>query len=249
MKKIAAVFCLLSFVLICDLPAQTPDGDWIIQKMDENFGSDNKIYVGTMIVHGRRGSRTIKSKSWLRGVDQSFTEFLSPPREAGTKMLKLEDELWTYMPSTDRVIRISGHMLRQSVMGSDLSYEDMLEDPELSNIYDAQVVGEESMLERDCWVLELVAKEGQEIAYHKRQVWVDKERFVSLREDRFARSGKLLKTTEVLKVLQLEGRWIPSHIVFKDALKGGKGTEMIIESMDFDAEIPDYVFSKASLRR
>jgi len=249
MRKIAAVFCLLSFALICDLPAQTPDGDWIIQKMDENFGSDNKIYVGTMIVHGRRGSRTIKSKSWLQGVDHSFTEFLSPPREAGTKMLKLEDELWTYSPSTDRVIRISGHMLRQSVMGSDLSYEDMLEDTELSNIYDAQVVGEESMLERDCWVLELVAKEGKEIAYHKRQVWVDKERFVSLREDRFARSGKLLKTTEVLKVLQQEGRWIPSHIVFKDTLKGGKGTEMIIESMDFDAEIPDYVFSKASLRR
>ncbi len=249
MRKIAAVFCLLSFALICDLPAQTPDGDWIIQKMDENFGSDNKIYVGTMIVHGRRGSRTIKSKSWLQGVDQSFTEFLSPPREAGTKMLKLEDELWTYSPSTDRVIRISGHMLRQSVMGSDLSYEDMLEDPELSNIYDAQVVGEESMLERDCWVLELVAKEGKDIAYHTRKVWVDKERFISLREDRFARSGKLLKTTEVLKVLQQEGRWIPSHIVFKDTLKGGKGTEMIIESMDFDAEIPDYVFSKASLRR
>jgi negative regulator of sigma E activity len=248
MKRIATVICLLSIALICDLRAQTPDGDWIIQKMDENFGSDNKIYVGTMIVHGRRGSRTIKSKSWLRGVDQSFTEFLSPPREAGTKMLKLEDELWTYSPATDRVIRISGHLLRQSVMGSDLSYEDMMEDPELSNVYDAQVVGEEVMGGRDCWVLELAAKEGKDIAYYKRKVWVDKERFVSLREDRFARSGKLLKTTEVLEVLQQEGRWIPSHIVFKDALKAGKGTEMIIESMNFNAEIPDHVFSKASLR-
>ena len=248
MKNIAAVICLLSIALICDLWAQTPDGDWIIQKMDQNFGSDNKIYVGTMIVHGRRGSRTIKSKSWLRGVDQSFTEFLSPPREAGTKMLKLEDELWTYTPATDRVIRISGHMLRQSVMGSDLSYEDMMEDPELSNVYDAQVVEEEVMNERNCWVLELIAKEGKEIASHKRKVWVDKERFVSLREDRFARSGKLLKTTEVLEVLQQEGRWIPSHIVFKDALKRGKGTEMIIESMNFNADIPDHVFSKASLR-
>lgn len=249
MKKSTLMVCLVMAGLFLGLEAQTPDGDWIIQKMDENFGSDNKIYVGTMIVHGRRGSRTIKSKSWLRGVDQSFTEFLSPPREAGTKMLKLEDELWTYAPSTDRTIRISGHMLRQSVMGSDLSYEDMMEDPELSNIYDAQVVGDETMMERDCWVLELVAKEGKEIAYHKRKVWVDKERFVSLREDRFARSGKLLKTTEVLEVLQQEGRWIPSHIVFKDALKGGKGTEMLIESMDFDAEISDYIFSKASLRR
>ncbi|MGB2908830.1 MAG: outer membrane lipoprotein-sorting protein [Candidatus Aminicenantaceae bacterium] len=250
MKKFTLVVCLLTAGLFLGLEAQAPDGDWIIQKMDENFGSDNKIYVGTMTVHGRRGSRTITSKSWLRGVDQSFTEFLSPPREAGTKMLKLEDELWTYSPSTDRIIRISGHMLRQSVMGSDLSYEDMMEDPELSNIYDSQVVGDEIMAERDCWVLELVAKEGnKDIAYHTRKVWVDKERFISLREDRFARSGKLLKTTEVIKVLELEGRWIPSHIVFKDVLKGGKGTEMIIESMEFDADIPEHVFSKASLRR
>jgi len=249
MKIITPMVILIMAGLLLGLESQAPEGDWIVQRMDENFGSDNKIYVGTMVVHGRRGSRTIKSKSWLQGVDQSFTEFLSPPREAGTKMLKLEDELWTYAPSTDRVIRISGHMLRQSVMGSDLSYEDMMEDPELSNIYDAEVTGEEVMAERECWVLELAAKEGKDIAYYSRKVWVDKERFIALREDRFARSGKLLKTTEVLKVLQQEGRWIPSHIVFKDVLKGGKGTEMIIESMDFDAEIPEYVFSKASLRR
>ncbi len=92
MKIITPMVFLVMAGLFLGLEAQTPDGEWIVQKMDENFGSDNKIYVGTMIVHGRRGSRTIKSKSWLQGVDQSFTEFLSPPREAGTKMLKLEDE-------------------------------------------------------------------------------------------------------------------------------------------------------------
>jgi outer membrane lipoprotein-sorting protein len=227
---------------------QTPSGDWILQKIDDNIGSDNKISQGKMIIHGRRGSRTIESKSWIQGADQSFTEYLAPPREKGTKMLKIGDELWTYSPSTDRTIRISGHMLRQSVMGSDLSYEDLMEDRRLHNDYDAEVIGEERAGERLCWVLELTAKrEG--LAYNSRKIWVDKERFVALREERFAKSGKLIKTTQVNKVQLIDSRWFPMDMVFKDELKAGEGTEFMLVSIEFNAEIPDYIFSKASLRR
>jgi len=201
-----------------------------------------------MIIHGRRGSRTIESKSWIQGDDQSFTEYLAPPREKGTKMLKIGDELWTYSPSTDRTIRISGHMLRQSVMGSDLSYEDLMEDRRLHNDYDAEVVGEEMVGERLCWVLKLTAKK-EGLAYDSRRIWVDKERFVALREERYAKSGKLIKTTQINKVQRIDSRWFPMEMVFKDELKAGKGTEFIIVSIEFNAEIPDYIFSKASLRR
>lgn len=228
--------------------AQAPSGDWILEKVDENYGSDNKIMVATMVIHGRRGTREVKSKSWIKGDDKSFTEYLAPPREKGTKMLKLEDRLWMYSPSTDRTIQISGHMLRQSVMGSDLSYEDMMEDPKLQNMYSAEVVGEENYMGRPCWVLELTSTK-EDIAYYKRQVFVDKERFVALKEDRFARGGKLLKTTEVKEVKQMDGRWVPTHAMFKDVLKSGEGTEFILESMEFNADIPDYIFTKAALRR
>ncbi len=246
MRKAAILFAALLPSMIFAM--QPPSGDWILQKIDENIGSDNKITQGKMIIHGRRGSRTIESKSWIQGDDQSYTEYLSPPREKGTKMLKIGDELWTYSPSTDRTIRISGHMLRQSVMGSDLSYEDLMEDRRLQNDYDAEVVGEENMGERPCWVLMLTAKK-EDIAYHSRKIWVDKERFVTLREERYAKSGKLIKTTQVKEVRRIDGRWIPMDIVFKDELKAGEGTEFIIESIEFNADIPDYVFSKASLRR
>jgi outer membrane lipoprotein-sorting protein len=227
---------------------QLPNGDRILEKVDENYGSDNKIMTATMIIHGRRGSREVTSKTWVRGDDQSFTEYLAPPREKGTKMLKLGDQLWMYSPSTDRTIQISGHMLRQSVMGSDLSYEDMMEDPKLQNMYSAQVTGEESYMDRPCWVLELTSIK-EDIAYYSRKIWVDKERFVALKEDRFARSGKLLKTTEVKEVKKIDNRWIPTRALFKDVLKSGKGTEFLINSMEFNAEIPDYIFTKASLRR
>ena len=252
MKKPGIGVLLAAQILIAAAPAapaqaQAPDGEAILQRVDDNMGSDNKITTSEMIIHGRRGSRTIRAKSWISGRTKSFTEYLDPPREKGTKMLKLEDQLWTYAPASDRTILIAGHMLRQSVMGSDLSYEDMLEDPRLSNLYAATVGGEEERDGRACWVLDLVSR-GGEIAYFKRRIWVDKERFVVLREERFAKSGKLLKTTEVKGVERQGGRWVPTRVVFKDALKEGQGTEFVLESIEFNAVIPDHVFTKASLR-
>ncbi len=227
--------------------AQAPNGEAILLRVDDNMGSDNKIIVSVMTVHGRRGSRTITAKSWIRGRTESFTEYLDPPREKGTKMLKLGDPLWTYTPAADRTILIAGHMLRQSVMGSDLSYEDMMEDPRLTNLYTATVAGGETIEGRPCWILDLAAK-SEEIAYFRRKVWVDKERYVVLREERYAKSGKLLKTTDIKAVERQGGRWIATRVVFKDALKEGGGTEFTIEAIEFDAKIPDSLFTKASLR-
>ena len=248
MKKIFCLFCLLALLTAGGSTQEWPSGDWVLEQVDKNIGSDNKVSTSEMVIQGRRGSRTIKSKSWLQGIDKSFTEYLAPAREKGTKMLKLEDQLWIYMPSTDRTIKISGHMLRQSVMGSDLSYEDFMEDPELNKIYEAKVVAEDVFLERPCWVLELTSK-GGDIAYHSRKIWVDKERFISLKEERFAKSGKLLKTFTVMKVSRTQNRWIPMHVVFKDELKSGKGTEFFLESIELNANIPEHIFTKASLRK
>lgn len=230
------------------LAAEPPSGAEILKKVDENNHAETRIAVSQMVIHLARNTRTVRARSWVAGEDKSFTEFLYPPRDAGTKMLKLGDELWTYTPSTDRTIKISGHMLRQSVMGSDLSYEDMMEDNKLVDLYDAEVTGEDTMLGRACWVVELTAK-APDVSYYSRKVWVDKERFLPLREDRFAKSGKLLKTTEVKSVAQYQGRWFADRAVFKDALKSGEGTEFRVDSIRFDAEIPDIIFSKASLRR
>ena len=229
--------------------AQMPTAELILKKIDENLSPTSSIEVWQMTIHGRRGSRTVKAKSWVQGVERAFTEYLDPPREAGTKMLKLRDQLWTYSPSTDRTIQIAGHMLRQSVMGSDMSYEDLMESPKLQNLYAGTTVGDESFLGRPCWVLELKAKPGAEPAYHSRKLWVDKERFLPLKEERFATSGKLLKTTEIKSARQYQGRWVAERAVFSDALKNEGGTEFLVSSFEFDVKIPEVVFSQASLRK
>ena len=242
------IFIIVLLLIAIALFAEFPDGNELIQKVDENMYSKNAISTSRMIVHGRRGSRTMEIKSWAEGENRSFSEYLSPPRDAGTKMLKLEDKLWIYNPSSDRTIQISGHMLRQSMMGSDLSYEDMMEENELIKIYNAKVTGEEIIIERDCWIVLLTAK-VEDAAYQTKKVWIDKERYLPLREERFGKSGKLLKTTEIKEVFKIGRRWYPKKMIFKDALKKGKGTEFIIDSIEFNVEIPKAIFTKAALRK
>lgn len=188
------------------------------------------------------------SRTFSVGDKQSFTEYLSPAREQGTKMLKLENQLWIYSPSTDRTIQISGHMLRQSVMGSDLSYEDMMDDRKLTDAYTAIVLGEEMIEGRKTYLLELTAKVS-DISYHLRKMWIDTERYIPLKEELYAKSGQLLKRTTLSEVKQIDGRWFPTKIVFKDMLKQGEGTEFHMTTIKFNQQIPEHIFTKAALKK
>jgi outer membrane lipoprotein-sorting protein len=246
--KGTSVGSVLSLLLVLTaLLAAQPSGEAILQKLDANNVPENRIVVAEMTIHARRATRTMQLKSWIAGSEKSFTEFLAPARDAGTKMLKLSDQLWTYTPATDRIIQIAGHMLRQSLMGSDLSYEDLMEDRRIEDMYVAEVMGGDTILERPCWIVDLTARD-EDVAYASRRIWVDEERYLVLKEERYAKSGELLKTTEVNDCRKVEGRWVVTDAVFRDALRPGEGTQFVVDSIQFNADIPDYIFSKAALK-
>jgi len=182
------------------------------------------------------------------GTLKSFTEYLSPASEKGTKMLKLQGQLWIYSPSTDRIIQISGNMLRQSVMGSDLSYEDMMDDRKLMDIYAAKVTGEENLDDRKTVIVELTAK-VENVAYFKQRMWIDQERFVPLKEELYAKSGQILKRVDFKAVQKIQGRWFPTTIIYKDVLKDGNGTEFNMTSIKFEQDIAPYIFTKGALKQ
>lgn len=238
----------LLFAIIAMVNFTAPDANEILKKVDKNLSSDNRVMESSITIQGKRGARTISSKTYAMGDKKSFTEYLSPAREQGTKMLKLESQLWIYSPSTDRIIQISGHMLRQSVMGSDLSYEDMMDDRKLTDIYDAKVLVEEELNGRKTYLIELTAK-VTDVAYHSQKMWVDAERYVPLKQELYAKSGQLLKRLEMKDVIQVKGRWFPSTMIYKDMLKDGSGTEFKITKIEFNVEIPEYIFSKAALKK
>jgi outer membrane lipoprotein-sorting protein len=244
MKKIN--FTIILLLLISQCFGQ--DAKTILDKVDRNMSSRNRIMESSMTINGKRNSRTLTSKTYSEGSEKSFSEYLTPAADKGTKMLKLEGQLWIYSPSTDRIIQISGHLLRQSVMGSDLSYEDMMDDRKLTDLYTANVIREEKLGDRNTFLLQLTAK-VEDVAYYAQKIWVDAERFIPLKQELYAKSGQLLKRTELSDVKQIQGRWFPCTVLYKDMLKQGNGTEFKMTSILFDQKIPDYIFTKAALKQ
>ena len=246
MKNCLIIFFLSSFLFTQSDQMSAID---IMKAIDKNLNADSRVITSKMVIKGRRNSRTIESKNWIVGTELAFTEYLSPPREAGTKMLKIGEKLYTYSPQTDRIIQISGHMLRQSVMGSDMSYNDMMEDRPIEQLYNATLEGSIKIDDRDHYIIALDAK-VKGLSYPKRRSWVDKEYLLPTKEELYAKSGKLLKTASLHDIKKINGRWFPSKFIYKDELKrNSKGTEWIINDIQFNKKIPDSRFSKALLRK
>jgi outer membrane lipoprotein-sorting protein len=124
----------------------------------------------------------------------------------------------------------------------------MTENSKLIDHYDAKVTGSEKINNRECLILELTAK-VEDISYYSRKVWVDKERWVPLKEERYSKSGKPLKRVEMKEVMNIGGRWYPKRILYKDLLQTGDGTEYLIESINLNVNIPASQFTKAALKK
>jgi len=208
MKKLLFFLFTITSMSLFSQNSSSNEALEVLKKVDKNMFSETQIVTSEMIVYGKRKSRTIRSKGYSEGEFKNFTEYLYPDREKGTKMLKLDDRLWIYSPSTDRIIQLSGHLLRQSVMGSDLSYEDMMEERKLSEVYTAEIVNEDIYIDSPVWIMQLTSKvEG--LAYYKRTLWIDKNKFVPLKENLYAKSGVLLKTTTLTNIKKIDSRWFP----------------------------------------
>jgi outer membrane lipoprotein-sorting protein len=243
--RLAILFSIFSLKCF----SQTPSGAEVLKQIDKNLVVEKAISNVIMIINARAGTRTIKSKNWIDGKDKAFVEYTDPPREKGKKMLKLKEQVWIYVPEpTDRIITISGHLLKQSVMGSDLSYEDITENRKLIDLYNAKVVGSEKVNNRNCYVLDLTAK-IEEITYYTRKLWVDKERWLPIKEERYAKSGKALKRSELIEMSMIENRWYPKRILYYDLLQNGGGTEYFIENIQLRVNINESQFTKAALKK
>ena len=218
----------------------------IINKRDDNEYFDTAQMEAEMIIVS--GSRKItKTMVALTDKKNSLVEFTNS-QDRGTKFLKREDDLWMFFPDAEEIIKISGHMLNQGMMGSDFSYQDVMEADKLTDLYDFKIIKEEEFEGRPCYVLEGIAREGVKVSYYRRVTWVDKERFIGLKEELYAESGRVLKETRVNEVQEIEGRWVPINSVMENKLRKDTYTEFIITLIKFNLEIPEETFSLQNLR-
>jgi outer membrane lipoprotein-sorting protein len=139
-------------------------------------------------------------------------------------------------------------MLKESMMGSDMSYEDTLSNDTLSSRYDPVLSGSEVWNGRDAWVLELTAKKKTE-SYPKRKLWIDKENGDLLHYELYALSGVKLKEYTLLRVEVIGGRRFPVEGEMRDLMRKDSKTTFVMRSVMLDRPIPDSVFSQRNLER
>ncbi len=222
--------------------AGATSADEILDKVDENLTFETRTARVTMVVEGRR-TRTFEMQTYARGLEDAAIEYLSPPRERGTRMLKLGDELWMYMPAIDRVQKISGHMLREGMMGSDVSYEDLMESPEMREMYDAELVGEEDLDGQPTWKLEMTAKD-RAVTYPRRVIWVDKGTFIPLKQELYALDDMLLKTWTMSEIEEFEEeRRFPTRMTIEDHVIEDSVTRLEFANIEFGVDLEEEVFS------
>ncbi|MDR1576331.1 MAG: outer membrane lipoprotein-sorting protein [Treponema sp.] len=242
---------VLAFVLAVTAGAaafgQTPSAAELLRRVDDNEIFTTIVYEGEMIID-YQGKRFVKTmKAWGRENNDNFTEFTNP-EDRGVKYLKKGGRLYVYSPDTEEVMLISGHMLKESMMGSDMSYEDTIENDKLSNRYNPSLGGSEAWNGRDCWVLDLAAKKKTE-SYPRQKMWIEKETGDCLHYEQFALSGAKLKEYNLNKIEVIAGRRFPVEMEIRDLLRKNSKTTLVMKKVIMDQPIADSVFSQRNLSR
>lgn len=244
--KITKNICTWIVLSVMCISAQT--GREILQKVDDNTVVTSSSYDAKMVISLGGTIREKKFTGYAEGKERAYMEFTYPARDKGTRFLKIENEIWMYLPSVEKATKIAGHMLRQSMMGSDFSYDDIVENEKLIELYDVELTGTDSIDGKECYVLELTAK-VTDVNYYKRKQWVDKNNYVTLKGELYAKSGKLLKEITVSHYEKIGRHRFPTSIKMVNKLRQDTYTELILENVKLDIKIPDRIFTRAYLER
>jgi outer membrane lipoprotein-sorting protein len=249
-RTLAVAFATMTILAaaVAAQPTLPPlSGAEIMKRVDANATITTMAYVGTMKID--LGNRVLNKEMRVvaEGSEKSFVEF-SNPEDLGVRYLKVEKNLWMYFPSEQETIKISGHLLKEGMMGSDVSYEDALESGALSDKYTISILGTELLDGRSCYVLDLNAR-VKTVNYERQKYWVDGERFVVLKAEMYAKSGRLLKESRALVVKQFGTRWFATEMRMEDQLKKGGGTVFTMKDVQFGVALPADMFSLRRLGR
>ena len=249
-RLVQLIIMLVLFTCLSGLGPRVIAAESAVEIMDQvdeyQYLNSAKVKSKMTITKGPR--KMIKEMtSYIKGAEYGLTEFTNP-RDRGSKFLKRGDDLWMFFPDAEDIVKISGHMLEQGMMGSDFSYQDLMESTKLTELYKFTIINEEKIAGRLCYVIEGIKRDGQEASYYRRKEWVDKERFVLLKEELYARSGRLLKELKTKEVEELDGRWYPTHQIIDNKLKKNSQTIYEVKEIKFNLEIPNSTFSLQQLR-
>ena len=217
----------------------------IIRRVEANQVSDTGKMEATLEVSTRFGVTKSTFLSYSRKGGDALIEVTTGP-DRGQKILRQENNIYLYYPDAEEVIWLKGSALKDSMMGSDFSYEDLTNDKTILDRYNAELIGNEAIDGTDCYHIILTAKTRNE-TYAKEEIWVDTSRFVTRRALLYSAAGKAIREMTTNDVRAVSGRQIAFSTVMKDLLKKNTSTTMTISNAEFDLPLSEKYFNREEL--
>lgn len=236
-------------VLIIPLIIQAQDAREIVEKMDKKWRGDYVTQDFTMTIVRPSWQRSLSMKSWGRGMDYSMIYITAPAKEKGQVFMKRNKEMWNWVPSIDRMIKLPPSMMMQSWMGSDFTNDDLIRESSVVRDYEHSIIGEEEILERQCYKIELIPKPEAAVVWGKVILWITKQDYLQLKIEFYDEDEYLVSTQLLSDIKMMGGREIPCRMEMIPADEEGKKTVIDITSADYDTEVKEAFFSQQNMKR
>jgi len=252
------IACLLT-LLISTLPALAETTDKtvspeertsrILNIVDDLWRGSSSYAVVTMRVKTEHYTRTMRMEGWSKGKEKTLFHVLEPLREKGTKTLKSDNHIYTYLPKTDRTIRLTSGMMMGSWMGSHLTNDDLVKEARLEEDYNAKITFEGDRNGQKIIEFTLVPKPDAPVVWGKLLMTILADTYTPLVERYYDEDMKLARTFTFSDMKMLAGQERPALLRVIPADKPDEYTEFIYEELELNIPLSDAMFSKQSLKR
>lgn len=239
-------FFLLLFVPSL-LPAQ--DATDIVRKADALMRGKRTYAEVTMTIVKPTWTRAVSMKVWSIEPDLSLVYVTEPARDKGTVTLKRKSEVWNWLPSIQKTIKIPPSMMLTSWMGSDFTNDDLVRQSSIIEDYTHTFRGEEKVGDEDCYKIELKPKPDAGVVWGKVIFWISKNGLMELKEDFYDEDGNLIRTMVGSKPHDFDGHRIPAYWEMIPHNKPGNKTTFEYTILRFNADITSEFFSLQNMSR
>ena len=221
----------------------------IIRKADQKRRGDTNYSEMLVSIVRPTWTREMQLKAWAMGTEYSLILVTSPARDKGTTFLKRDQEIWNWIPSIDRNVKLPPSMMMQSWMGSDFTNDDLIKESSIIEDYTHRLVGDSILLGRECYQIELIPKPEAPVVWGKIISWIDKKDFMELKSELYDEDGYLINRVLFSEIELLDGRLLPSKMEYIPVDKEGQKTVIKYQTVDYDIEIGDAFFSLQNMKR
>ncbi len=227
--------------------SKTPDAlEWVRRADERTRGKTSQSEVLVQVIRPD-WKREMTLKTWTKGQEFALIRVLSPARDKGSAFLKRGREVWNWVPSVERTIKLPPSMMSQSWMGTDMTNEDFVKESSIVEDYHHTYMGRDTLLGRECLRISLKPKPGAAVVWGEIRLWIDSKDAMELKTEFFDEDGLLVNTLIATEVSDMGGRMLPNHLEMLPADKPGQKTVIIYQKRGFDEPMSDNLFTLRQL--